>query len=176
MSIPSAILDWITGVTGLDTWQNPIGTDQDKPLGDYSTFMIASIVMSEFNQLDGTVKDVDFITKTTKNNAVILLSVNVFSINGYDELSQLNASGDYWQTRVSLAAEGITIGRLGNPQNLTGLGDTDFVDRWQMDIELRVTIETQNDWDRIKQWQLTGRMLRTDDTGIITGIIRYPLP
>ena len=174
MSIPSAVLDWITGVTGLDTWQEPIDTDQDKPTGNYSTFKILSIVMSDFNQLDGDVKDSDYITKTVRNNAVLLLSVNVFSINGYDELSKLNLSGDYWQTRGSLAAEGITIGRLGNPQNLTGTGDTNFIDRWQMDIELRIRIETQNDWDRIQSWSLAGKFLRTDGNGEITSIIKWP--
>ena len=130
--------------------------------------------MSEFNQLDGTVKSSRLITKTTKNNAMILLSVNVFSVNGYDELTQLNASGDYWASRASLAAEGLTIGRLGNPRNLTGLGDTDFVDRWHMDIELRATIETQNDWDRIQEWKLAGRFFRVDDSGEIITLIRWP--
>jgi len=174
MSLPSAILDWISGVTGLDTWQSPIDTSQDRPSGDYATFKIVSIAMSDFNQLDGAVKDSNLITKTTKNNAVMLLSINVFSINGYDELSRLNASGDYWQTRQSLAAEGITIGRLGNPQNLTGTGQTNFVDQWQMNIELRITMGTQNDWDRIREWRINGRMGLVDDSGQVVSVIKWP--
>lgn len=174
MSIPSAVLNWITSATGLDTWQSPISTDAEKPAGEYSTFKILSVAMSDFNALEVAGKDADYITKTSYNNAVILLSVNVFAINGYQALIDLNASGDYWESRYALAQDGLTIGRLGNPKNLTGLGDSNFVDRWQMDIELRVKVETKKDWDRLKVIQLSGKFLRSDESGDIITVVKWP--
>ena len=175
MSIQSALLTWITEVTNLDAWQAPIDTSKDKPEGEYCTFQIVSIVMSDFNQVDGLATSATNIEKTTKNNATLLLSLNVYAIDGFNKLAQLNASADFWRYRNLLAIEGISINRLGNPQNLTGLGDTNYVDRWQMDMEFRITTEITNDWDRITEISLAGMFLKEDGSGIINSLVKWPL-
>lgn len=175
MSIESAILDWMNQVTGLEVWQAPIATSKDKPEGDYATFQILSMVMSDYNQLNSEDKDADLITKTTTNNATMLVSFNIFAYQGYNLLAKLNAATDFWQYRNILKQEGITLNRLGNPQNLTGLGDTNFVTRWQSDIEFRIAISNENDWDKIKQIQLAGRFLKTDGSAIIDSLIKWPI-
>jgi hypothetical protein len=162
-------------VTGLEVWQSPIANGKDKPTGDYITFQVVSVVSSDYHQVNGEVKDADFITKSVSNNARILVSFNAFAYKGYQALAALNASETFWQHRNTLAADGVSIQKLGNPQNLTGLGDTNFVDRWQMDVEFNVDLVTQYDWDRIKQIQLAGRFLRVDDTGEVVSVVKWPL-
>jgi hypothetical protein len=168
MSFESTILDWITEVTALDAWQAPIESSQDKPQTDYCTFQIVSMVLSDFNQNVPEAKDADLITTVIRNNATMLLSLNVFKPGGYQQLLNLNASASFWKYRNTLAAGGITINRYGNPQNLTGLGDTNFVERWQMDIELRIVTESSNDWDRIKAMSLGGIFFADDGNDIIS--------
>jgi hypothetical protein len=175
MSIESTILTWMNEVTGLDVWQAPIDTALDKPDGQYATFQLLAINVSDYNRLESEVKDADFIAKSTKNNATILISFNVFGEYGYTLINRLNAAGDFWRYRNILKDGGLTISRLGNPQNLTGLGDTNFVERWQSDIEFRYTIENVDDWDRIKSIQLAGRFLKTDGSGIIDSLIKWPI-
>lgn len=174
MSIESTLLDWLGDATGLDVWQAPIDNSMDKPSGEYLTFQIASIVMSEFNQSDGEVKNANELTKTVKNNAKMLLSVNIFSNKGYAQIAQLNASSSFWKYRSDLSEAGISVNRFGNPQNLTGLGDTNFVQRWQADIEFMLTIETIYDWDRLKQIQLGGKFLIANGVGEIQSVIKWP--
>ena len=175
MSIESAILTWANDVTGLEIWQSPMANGKDKPSGEYMTFQVVSVVSSEYHHVDGEVKDADFITKSATNRAKMLVSFNAFSYKGYEALIALNASETFWQHRNTLKQDGITINKLGNPQNLTGLGDTNFVDRWQMDIEFIVDLVTEYDWDRIKQIQLAGRFLRVDDTGEVVSVVKWPL-
>jgi len=175
MSIESAVLTWVNEVTGLDPWQAPIDTSLDKPEGEYITFQVLSVVMSEFNHIDAKAKDAEFITKTTKNNAKLLMSFNVFSYQGYMKLALLNASETFWQHRNTLAIDGLSVNRLGNPQNLTGLGDTNFVDRWQMDVEFMISIENENDWDRLDSIRLAGEFVTQDDNDTISGLIKWPL-
>ena len=173
MSIESAILQWITDVTGLSAYQAPMDNSKDKPSGDYCTFQIIAIVMSDFNQENNADKDADFIAKTTKNNALVTISFNVFSYKGYQKIVDLNASSSFWEYRKQLADEGVTVNRLGNPQNLTGLGDTNFVDRWQADIEFRVTMQNENDWHKVKAWQLGGRFISDDGNDVIS-LVKWP--
>jgi len=175
MSIESAILTWANDVTGMQLWQSPIDNSQDKPSGEYMTFNIVSIVSSENNNVTGAVKDADFITKSVTNSAKMLVSFNAFSYKGYQALSDLNASETFWQHRNTLKQSGITINKLGNPQNLTGLGDTNFVERWQMDIEFIIDLVTEYDWDRIKEIQLAGRFLKVNNEGQIVAIVKWPL-
>lgn len=173
MSFESTILNWITEVTALDAWQAPIDVAQDKPAGDYCTFQIVSMVLSDFNQDEPEAKDANLITKVIRNNATMVLSLNVFKPGGYQQLLNLNASASFWKYRNTLAAGGISINRYGNPQNLTGLGDTNFVDRWQMDIELRIVTESSNDWDRIRNMSLGGIFIAADGNNIIS-TARWP--
>jgi len=168
MSIESTIFNWASDVTGLQVYQAPITNPQDKPQGDYCTFQLINIVMSDYNQLNSQDKDADFINKTTSNNALIFVSINVFGYQAYQKIVDLNASGTFWQYRKELADNNIAINRLGNPQNLTGVDDTNFVDRWQADIEFRVTLENQYDWDKIKSWQIGGRFIADDGNDIVS--------
>tara|TARA_R110002153_G_scaffold51279_7_gene144193 strand:+ start:80 stop:604 length:525 start_codon:yes stop_codon:yes gene_type:complete len=173
MSFESALLDWISEVTTLDAWQAPIDVAQNKPSGEYVTFQILSMVMSDFNQNVPEDKDDDFITTTIRNNATMLLSVNVFSYGGYQKLINLNSSTSFWKYRQQLAEAGITLNRFAQPQNLTGLGDTNFVDRWQADIEFRIVAESSNDWDKLKQIALGGTFI-ADDGNNINSLVKWP--
>jgi hypothetical protein len=173
MSIESAIFQWASDVTGLPCYQAPISTAQDKPNIDYCTFQIVAIVMSDYNQYESQNKDDDFVLKTTSNNAVMTLSINVFSKQGYKKIVDLNASSSFWQYRSQLSDEGLTLNNFGDPQNLTGLGDTDFVDRWQADLEFRVTMQNQYDWDKIKSWAIGGRFI-ADGGGEIISLVKWP--
>lgn len=170
-----AILTWANDVTGLEIWQSPIDNSQDKPSGEYMTFNIVSIVSSEYHNVDGVVKDADFITKSVTNHAKMVVSFNAFSRKGYQALSDLNASETFWQHTNTLKQDGITINKLGNPQNLTGLGDTNFVSRWQMDMEFLIELVTEYDWHRIKEIQIAGRFLRVDNTGEVVSVVKWPL-
>lgn len=172
--IEEAIFKWVEGVTGLPCWESPVSNAGEKPAGDYATYKMVSMVMSDFNQGDAVVKDADFITKTTYNNAKMLLSLNVFSDRGYNHIIELNHSAEFWDSRNTLKDGGLSINRFGNPQNLTGLGDTGFVNRWQSDIEFMVTVETQKDWDRLKQIELNGSFTNDDATLIIDSVARWP--
>lgn len=173
MSFEAGILNWITEVTGLDAWQAPISNAQDKPTGDYCTFQIGAMVLSDFNQSEPGAKDADFINTVVTNNATMFLSLNVFKQGGYQDLLNLNASASFWKYRNILLADGITINRFGNPQNLTGLGDTNFVDRWQMDIEFRITTESVYDINRIKAIAFGGLFI-ADDGNNINSLVKWP--
>ncbi|MAO24257.1 MAG: hypothetical protein Unbinned3818contig1000_49 [Prokaryotic dsDNA virus sp.] len=174
MSIESTILAWATDVTGLDVWQSPIDTSKDKPQGEYVTFQIASIVMSDFNGSEVEGKDEDFITRTTTNNAQMLISFNVFGYQAYQKIIEMNASEDFWQHRNTLKTGGISINDFGDPQNLTGLGDTNFVNRWQADVEFNIAFETKADWDRLKSISLAGEFTKIDESGGISSTINWP--
>ena len=171
-----ALYNWMLSVTGLDVYAAPINNASDKPLGDYATYQMVAMTMSDFNHNDAVVKDADFITKTSMNNATMVVSVNVFADQGYIKITDLNNSADFWESRNILKQGGITINRFGDPQNLTGLGDTNFVTRWQADIEMRIAIENQYDWDRLKEIQLGGSFRTADDSQIIVSVAQWPKP
>ena len=171
-----ALYNWILSVTGLDTYAAPLNNATDKPSGDYATYQLIAMVMSDFNQNDAVVKDADFITKTSFNNATMSISVNVFADQGYTKITDLNNSSDFWESRNILKQGGLTINRFGNPQNLTGLGDTNFVNRWQADIEMRVGIENEYDWHRLKEIQLGGSFTNEDESQTVVSVSQWPKP
>lgn len=171
-----ALYNWLLSVTGLDVYAAPLNNATDKPSGDYATYQIIAMVMSDFNQNNAVVKDADFITKTSYNNATMSVSINIFSDQGYSIITDLNNSADFWESRNLLKQGGITINRFGNPQNLTGLGDTNFVTRWQADIEMRIAIENQYDWDRLKEIQLGGSFSTVDNSQTIVSVSQWPKP
>ena len=174
MTPEEAILQWITATTGLDAYQAPIRSEQDRPSGDYCTFQIVTINVPDYDNVRAEGKDSDFITKTSQSDAEVTISLNVWKPYGYQDLMRLNHSVDFWESRNLLSQGSAAINRLGDPQDLTGLGDTNWRDRWQMDITFFIRFETEFDWNRLKQWEIHGSFTRVDDTGEIESIIKYP--
>lgn len=174
MTPEEAILQWITDTTGLEAYQAPLRSDRERPNTDYVTFQMINIQLPEFNLVNAEVKDADFITKTVRSDAEVTLSLNVWKAYGYEDLMKLNHSADFWESRNILNQGNAAINQLGNPQDLTGLGDTNWRDRWQMDITFFISFENEFDWHRLKQWEIHGEFMRVDDTGLIESIIKYP--
>lgn len=174
MTPEAAILTWITDATGLEAYQAPLRSEQERPSTDYCTFQMINIQLPEFNSVIVEGKDDDFITKTVQSDAIVTLSLNVWKAYGYTDLMKLNHSADFWESRNILSQGNAAINELGNPQDLTGLGDTNWRDRWQMDLTFFIRFETQYDWDRLKQWEIHGQFVRVDGTGEIESIIKFP--
>ena len=174
MTPEEAILTWITSTTGLDAYQAPLRSTAERPSTDYATFQLVNIQLPEFSSIRSAEKDDDYITKTVQSDAVVTLSLNVWKEYGYNELIKLNHSADFWESRNILSQGNAAINELGSPQDLTGLGDTNYRDRFQMDVTIFVRFETQFDWDRLKQWEIHGAFVDIDDSGEINSIIKYP--
>ncbi len=174
MTPEKAILEWITSTTGLDAYQAPIRSEKDRPSGDYCTFQLININLPEYDNVRSEGKDADFITKTSQSDAEVTVSLNVWKPYGYQDLMRLNHSVDFWESRNLLNQGSASINRLGNPQDLTGLGDTNWRDRWQMDITFFIRFENAFDWDRLKQWEINGQFVSFDGSDVIESIIKYP--
>ena len=176
MSIESAIYTWLVNTTGLPVWQQPVDSGVDLS-GDYITFQVVNIVAGDFNiETDGNITPTDF-TRTVTNRAELFLSVNCYvgrqSANEpRNILTRLQHSSSFWQSRYDLSQDGLAINRHGNIQDLTGLGETNFVRRGQLDIEFLADISTEWQWDRLLQWQLTGIM--SDENDVVVGSLNYP--
>lgn len=170
----AAIVKWIEEATGLVAYQAPLRSGQERPDIDYCTFQMVNIQMPDYNSTDKAERDDDFITKTISSHAIVTLSLNVWSSYGYTDLIKLDHSAEYWKSRNTLSQGNVSINEMGSPQDLTGLGDTNYRDRWQMDATLFVKFENEYDWDKLKEWQINGRFTEIDESAQIDSAIKYP--
>jgi hypothetical protein len=130
---------WIVAVTGYDD-QHVIRANQNgpRPVGDYATYQIISIVPDDHAWWSDVEIDPDEITQTFRVRATMIVDVNVYSLDGWTKLSELGLSNNVDVYRGIFAPDGTVLKSKGTTRDLALLGDTSWRDRYQSDFTFAI--------------------------------------
>ena len=133
MTILTTIHDWIVSVTGFDP-DNVIRGFQTgpRPDDDYATYYILSVVDHDYSSYQkrdlGVDDNIEVLYSSPKE---LLVTVDIYALNGHALMSALGQSNDLLATRLLFNAEQLVLlPGGGNASSLTGLGDTEWRDRY----------------------------------------------
>jgi len=94
-------------------------------------------------------------------SAVLTVSVNAYSDQGWRYLANAKAMGDVWEARTALLANDVALAYMqgGATNNLTGLGDTGYRSRYQCDLMFHADLTHERTRYLIDQWALDGQFI-----------------
>lgn len=150
--------DWIVDVTGYSD-QNVIRSNQSgmRPLGDYVTYYLLSenqSVYADWNKIDAGEDDDVFVDYDIYSQ--IIITIDVYALGGFDVLNQLAMSKNLLTTRNILRQENMVLISKGDTRNLTALGDTGWLDRFNADFTFHRSVVMRERNQKILQYQLYG--------------------
>jgi hypothetical protein len=163
MTFEANIKAWLELITGYTVVQAPYSGA--RKVAPYITFQIIGIAP----MVDGFKKafvGADFRRWT---QAKITVSVNVYADKGYQKLSDILSANDWQDARIALKDDGVALAFLQGsaPNNLTGLGDSDYRSRWQSDLTMNADLTNDRARYLIDQMMVSGEWATADGGDII---------
>lgn len=126
----------------------------ERPVAPYATYQIIAVapMANGFKSTYNAATGLD----TRFTSAIMTVSVNVYSDQGYSAIAKAHAANDWWEARQILAPAAMVFAQGGQINNLTALGDTDWRSRWQSDLTFHVDLTQERARYLINQWMITG--------------------
>jgi hypothetical protein len=155
------LFDWIKLVTSYAD-EKIIRANQNgpKPADPFVTWQIVSAVPSDFSDVNRTDAGGYVMDSTDTRRYRIGVDVNAYGSDGLTILANLTQSNTDPEVREVFGGNGITLMGSTTIQDLTGLGDTKWVPRYQAEFEFNVFIELNKSyadyiWDN---YSITGTL------------------
>ncbi len=163
MSHAKGIKTWLSDVTGFTPGQI-IKANQNgpRPSGEYITFSIDSNIKASNAFLWREEKDVDTTYLNFYTPKEIIVSINIYSKDGEVLHSKLDASFNLYFIRLALKEENLVLIEGSSVNNLTGLGDTKFIPRFQADYRFRAGETIATELERIHKYEIDGTIIGLD--------------
>jgi hypothetical protein len=159
------IFDWIKLVTSYAD-EKIIRANQNgpKPADPFVTWQIVSAIPADFSDHDGlpaTANPADYdVEYTDTRRYAIGVDINVYGSNGLNTLAALTQSNADPDVQAIFKDDGSTLLGSATVQDLTGLGDTKFVPRYQAEFlfnSFLVLTKTHDDY-RWDDYSVTGEI------------------
>ena len=163
MTLETNIKAWLELITGMTVVQAPYsGSRKSAP---YMTYQIIGISP----MIDGFKKSFVGSDFRRWTQATITVSVNVYADKGYQALADILSANDWQDARIALKDGGVALAFVQGspPNNLTGLGDTDFRSRWQSDLTMSADLTNDRTRYLIDHMLVSGTWHTADDGDII---------
>ena len=164
MTFEANIKSWLELITGVTVVQAPYsGSRKTAP---YVTFQIINVAP----MVDGFRKAFVGSDFRRWTQATITVSVNVYADKGYQTCADILSANDWQDARIALREDDVALAFVQGtpPQNLTGLGDTDYRSRWQTDLTFSADLTHDRTRYIIDQWELAGEWATADGGDVIT--------
>ena len=163
--IEKNIKAWIDGTVIGSTKTIRLPYDGQRPDSNYMGYQVISVI-PESHSYD-VVRELNqsgLIDETRKFNASMLVSINAYSVSGYDWLNRLHASAENFASQQLLIADDTEISLVGMERNsnLTGLGDELHRPRWQGDFRFFITTSNTFEIYRLSQFVINGKWISGD--------------
>ena len=164
MTINSALKSWVMEITGYDSQHVILETGNGpRPEGDFATFDVLTVIpgahpdVREYDLGDDT-KQIDYITRNE-----LMVSVEVYSIDGMSHLLSLAKSGHLFRARQVLQPDKLAILRVGDPRKIPFDSDTNWKPRFQCDFTINSYHTISEIIEQIEAYDFTGSFIRDEN-------------
>lgn len=161
------VYDWITAALDKPLSDNVIRENDigPKPSNEFITFEILNVLLPDYEywtkkpNIDEQKFDLEVTTR-----AKFVFSINVYANEGIETLKKLKMSPYDFAVETVLKNANVSFIGMSQIRNLTSLGDTAHVRRFQADFTFYSTLEETYTKEKITQYYITGKWDSEDVT------------